>query len=262
MTFSFKPEGALKIESGKPDRCEFYNVSQDDMLETSSPRPNPAPINGNREIFKAWFQKADAVISLILSHLDTALSLKPGTLSSRQKQSDISGTALRLLKYRPQPPDDRRTSLLGHTDIGTMTILFAILGGLQILPPGLENADENWRYVKPQPGCAIVNLGDAMVHFSGGVLRSNMHRVTYAPGEQAQFDRYSIAYLVRPQPGVTMQNLIEEKLGETTGTVGQKGGEAGELSYKEWEMKKAVAIQSGRNIMQSQGGRKLVQLAA
>ena len=99
-----------------------------------------------------------------------------------------------------------------------------------------------------------------MVHLSGGVLRSNMHRITYVPGEQAQFDRYSMAYLVRPQPEVLMRNLIEQKSGESGGTDVQKGEGASELSYKEWELQKAVAIQSGRDVMQSHGGRKPVQI--
>lgn len=30
---------------------------------------------------------------------------------------------------------------------------------------------------KPLPGHAICNLGDAMFFFSGGILRSNIHRV-------------------------------------------------------------------------------------
>lgn len=37
-----------------------------------------------------------------------------------------------------------------------------------------------------------------MVEWSGGILCSNMRRVTYAPGEQGDVTRYSVAYLVRP----------------------------------------------------------------
>ena len=37
-------------------------------------------------------------------------------------------------------------------------------------------------------GHAIVNLGDAMVNFTNGLLRSNIHRVVSPPGEQAGGD--------------------------------------------------------------------------
>lgn len=67
------------------------------------------------------------------------------------------------------------------------------LGGLQVLPPG----SSTWYYVKvmylrrtctrqsltstlqPIPGHAICNIGDALNIFSGGILRSNIHRVVY-----------------------------------------------------------------------------------
>ena len=34
-------------------------------------------------------------------------------------------------------------------------------------------------YEQPIPGHAICNIGDAMTIFSGGILRSNLHRVVY-----------------------------------------------------------------------------------
>ena len=65
------------------------------------------------------------------------------------------------------------------------------LGGLQVLPPG----SDKWFYIKvralphvlflsadvhmpkPLPGHAICNIGDSLNIFSGGILRSNIHRV-------------------------------------------------------------------------------------
>ena len=157
--------------------------------------------------------RAYSVIKVILSHLESHLDLPPGTLTSLQPQTKISGTTVRLLRYMPQPVEDRRTSLLGHTDIGSVTLLFNVLGGLQVLPAGLDNIEENWRYVRPQPGCAIVNLGDAMVQWSAGVLRSNLHRVTYAPGEQAGTPRYSVACLTRPEASVSTKRLGDSDTG-------------------------------------------------
>ena len=46
-----------------------------------------------------------------------------------------------------------------------------------------------------------------MAEWSSGLPRSDLHRVLYAPGQQAESTRYSIAHLVRPQPAVLMEPL-------------------------------------------------------
>ena len=251
---SYKRAGFGKIESGRPDRYEFYNSGQDDMLGNLPPRANPAPIENNRAIIKSYMLKVHAIVRVILSHLDTHLRLPPGTLASLQRQNHISGSHLRMLKYAPQPDGDRRTSLLGHTDIGTVTVLFSALGGLQVLPAGCDNSEENWRYVRPEPGCAIVNLGDAMVEWSAGILRSNLHRVTFAPGAQATCDRYSLAYFVRPEGRVSMQRLAR---GGSLIPGLQTGEEELDCTATEWESRKATAIVSGRDMARSRGGREI-----
>ncbi len=91
-----------------------------------------------------------------------------------------------------------------HTDFGSLTLLFNRLAGLQILPPG---KDAQWVYVRPLPGHAIVNLGDAMVKFTNGLLRSNIHRVVSPPGEQAGCTRYSLVYFARAEDDVLLRRL-------------------------------------------------------
>jgi isopenicillin N synthase-like dioxygenase len=62
-----------------------------------------------------------------------------------------------------------------HTHYGSVAMLFNRLGGHHVLPPG---RDAQWCCVKPLPGHAIIELGDAMVKFTNRLLRSNIHRVT------------------------------------------------------------------------------------
>lgn len=123
----------------------------------------------------------------------------------------------------PQPQGDRRTNLLAHTNFSSVALLWTILGGLQILAPAYEdesnmNTSTPWKFVRPQPGCGVVNMGDEMVHFLEGVVRSNLHRVAYAPGEQAFMDRFCIAYFAGPEDEVVLESLAyagkkgEEKL--------------------------------------------------
>ena len=80
------------------------------------------------------------------------------------------------------------------------------LGGLQVLPPG----SSEWMYVRPLPGHAICNVGDALTLFSGGVLRSNLHRVVPPPGAQAAHARWSLVYFTRPANDVRLRALVDE----------------------------------------------------
>lgn len=67
-----------------------------------------------------------------------------------------------------------------------------------------------WKYVKPQPGCAIINLGDALVKLVGDQLYSGVHRVVGPPGEQAQSPRHSVVYFSRPNGDIKLKNLLDE----------------------------------------------------
>jgi isopenicillin N synthase-like dioxygenase len=84
-------------------------------------------------------------------------------------------------------------------------MLFTVLGGLQILPEGKDSENDEWLWVKPAPQCAIVNLGDAMVRFTNGLFKSPLNRVAYAPGDQAQLTRCSLAYFTRPEDSCLMK---------------------------------------------------------
>lgn len=162
---------------------------------------------------------------------------------------------VRFIKADASPgAADLRTSMIHHTDFGTVTLLANVLGGLQILAPGKKAADEGaWLYVCPRPGCLVVNLGDAMVQWTGGALRSNVHRINYAPGEQRFRERYSLALLVRPEKEASMRRLVG--LGEAIDTKAEDGED---LKAWEWEVKKAMALKRENAVVQSTGGKRLV----
>jgi isopenicillin N synthase-like dioxygenase len=224
-------------------------------------RDNPSCIEANRADIKTYMEQAHKVVELICDHLDVQLHLPKGTLARLQPLHVPSGSALRMLRYLPQPEEDLRTSLVGHTDIGTLTILFNALGGLQLLPPGADATDNSsWVWVHPQPGCAIINLGDAMVEWTAGILRSNMHRVTFGPGAQSKTIRYSLAYLVRPFGDAPMKRLsggqsLVPPIGEDE--------EENLMNSRDWEIHRAIAIRAGKDNARSRGGREInVSVAA
>jgi isopenicillin N synthase-like dioxygenase len=143
-----------------------------------------------------------------------------------------SGDHIRFIRSPPQPPQDLSTSMGAHTDFGSLTLLFNRLGGLQVLLPGTNK----FSYVRPLPGHAIINLGDALVKFSGGVLRSNIHRVVAPPGAQAKATRESLVYFMRPGNEILLVRLPGGILPEL------KEGETEErVSSWEWIRDKAMS---------------------
>jgi isopenicillin N synthase-like dioxygenase len=82
-----------------------------------------------------------------------------------------------------------------HTDFDSIIVLFNQLSGLQVLNPTLTSGSmEN-----PQPGCAIINLGEAIVKLVGNRLYSGVHRVVGPPGDQAKYLRHSVVYFSGPE---------------------------------------------------------------
>lgn len=54
-----------------------------------------------------------------------------------------------------------------RTDFGSMTVLFNKLSSLLILNP---QSKEEWKYVKPEPGCTVISLGVTLVKLANGRL--------------------------------------------------------------------------------------------
>lgn len=165
---------------------------------------------------------------------------------SLHKLNAISGDQIRFVKAPPQEQSLKGVALGEHTDFGSVTVLFNRLGGLQVrlpdyisaIPPSSNETasatesklcENSWAYVRPLPGHCIVNLGDALVKFSDGKLRSNIHRVVAPPGDQGSVIRYSLVYFCRPEDDVKLRALVE-------------GGEAEDegVSAKEWILRRAL----------------------
>lgn len=217
-------------------------------MGTAPLQPLPPLVHGHLALFTSFLKHGQSLLTAICSALEAQLFLPEGILMSSQTPTKLSGTVIRLIKALASPQaEDLRTSMIHHTDFGTITLLANVIGGLQILTPGGSATDEGaWRWVRPQPGCLIVNLGDAMVQWTGGILRSNVHRIRYPPGQQRYVDRYSLAILFRPEREASMRDKTG---GDAAGDV-----EDGNLTAWEWEVKKAMALARGDAVVQSKGG--------
>lgn len=231
-----KPLGLTKTETNKADRFEAFNLGTDGLIDNNNLQPLPPVLSSQLPLLKSFFSHGQAIVSVVATILATQLGLPADTFTSMMQPTKRSGTLIRFLKsHASLSEEDIRTSMVGHTDYGSITLLANVIGGLQILT-GTDPYDRDaWSWVKPKPGCLIVNMGDAMVQWTGGLLRSNMHRVSYAPGSQRLVDRYSVALLMRPERDAAMKRLVGE---------GGDDGPDSDLTAWEWEMKKATAIKN------------------
>jgi isopenicillin N synthase-like dioxygenase len=208
-------------------------MSKDDMLSISPPIPAPAVINYRRADLLSYIHTNFEILDVLFKSLSRSLHLPPSTFSDMHRLSASSGCHVRFISAPPREITDSAAALGEHTDFGSLTILMNRLGGLQVQLP--ESGD--WVYVRPIPGCAIVNLGDAMVKFTGGMLRSNLHRVVSPPGLQASETRYSLVYFSRPEHDVTLRRLkgglVDEQI--VSGEEAEEG-----VKSKDWLLRRAM----------------------
>ncbi|KAI9711800.1 MAG: hypothetical protein M1820_001945 [Bogoriella megaspora] len=237
--FGYKPPGQVAAADPhkRKDVGEFLNISKDDIFQNCGCRniPYPSLLTSQTPLFRSFMSTAHSLGLTILTLLASHLSIPPSALLNKHRINELSGDHVRMTWAPGSPSSVPITSLSEaeldittppHTDFGSVTFLFNWLGGLQI-----ENAaTKEWQWVRPLPGHAIVNLGDAMVEFSGGKVRSGKHRVVAAPGEQSRAERLSLVYFVRPEDEVFLEDLTAEV------EEGQKSGQ------EEWKQAKTTGV--------------------
>ncbi|KAI8938300.1 hypothetical protein NX059_005953 [Plenodomus lindquistii] len=252
--YGYKGYGEGVIDKqGTKDRNEFYNISKDDILAISPPLPAPAILNPHRPLYASFARSSHSLCMLITSLISTRLPLTHSTraaggLPALHRLHAVSGDQIRFVKAPPQEPSLTGVALGEHTDFGSVTVLFNRLGGLQVRlprsiapeparsvsPPAssveMKLCEDGWTYVRPLPGHCIINLGDALVKFSNGRVRSNVHRVVAPPGAQAGTERYSAVYFCRPEDSVVLRGLVEG--------CGEEEGEG--VTAKEWILRRAM----------------------
>lgn len=198
-------------ETGSPDNIEFMDIAKDDILAWPKRilRSYPHTVNDLtiESTLKPYLLKSLDLCFTAFNIFDDKLGLPAGRLVQNHTGDNISRSEIRCIRCLPRPEVPAHKLSLGvHTDFGSMTILHPRLGGLQVLPPG----STEWLYVKPVPGYIICNLGDAMAIWSGGILRSNQHRVVNPPKEQASLVRWSLGYFTRPNDNCILAPLVNE----------------------------------------------------
>ncbi|KAF5352831.1 hypothetical protein D9756_006287 [Leucocoprinus leucothites] len=232
----YKAAGANAVDAtGEKDTVEFINVSKDDALRWPSHTSNrryPEPIERQMDtVVRPFVQKSLEVNRTVLSIFNDKLGLPEGALLNQHPMDEQSGCEARIIKNPPMPHNAQKRAIGAHTDFGSLSFLHNRLGGLQVLAPG----SDDWQYVKPIPNHAICNIGDALSVFSGGILRSNMHRVLPPPGEQSAYERWSLVFFTRPGNSKVLRALVESSpiIATSVKSKPEKSFETG-VTAKEW----------------------------
>lgn len=198
----------------------------------------PEVLTSKQPLFARYVTAAHTIGLHIMTDLIRKLGADPAEITSRHQLSLPAGDHIRMTRGPPRDdPTLPEIQTPSHTDFGTITLLMNWLGGLQVwstssrtlgnLEP--DDSEGQWLWVQPKPGCAIINLGDAAVKFSNGVLCSGRHRVVPAPGEQGLWPRYSIVYFVRPNDDCVLRTLEGEGIPKPQDAEAKE-----EVNAKEW----------------------------
>lgn len=212
-------------------------MRKDDFVGNADPLPCHPLVKQNWDVLTSYVYHCREVIDILITHLEKHLQLPTGTLANLHRITERSGDHVRFNQSAVQPFSEERAAMGEHTDFGTLTVLMNWLGGLQIrLPDSGE-----WVYVKPIPSSAVVNLGDALVKFTAGILRSNVHRVVPPPPPQDGVLRHSLVYFSRPEDKVVLKRLK----GGLVDQQPQSQDEGPEMTAQEWTWHRSVGNLKG-----------------
>ena len=126
-------------------------------VHSDFPFASPSLLTQRLPCLATFSTQTQEILALLLSSLSSSLNLSPSaSLTELHRSNAHSLDILRLLHYLPQPPYETGVPQAAHTDLGSLTLLFSDLPGLQISLPG----SKDWAFVVPRPDCAIVNVGD------------------------------------------------------------------------------------------------------
>ncbi|KAF2468947.1 Clavaminate synthase-like protein [Lindgomyces ingoldianus] len=210
---SLDPEGQ---KQGDPK--EAFNIAE----SNPSLQPLPSPLSSSSPLISRFQASCHTLCTNILALLGNALSIPSSHggatwFATRHDQTlGPSGTILRLLYYpsTTAPKDSQSIRAGAHSDYGSLTLLFRPPGnaGLEIL-----KGDGSWGPVpvNPYPSALssppiLVNIGDLLSFWTSGTLKSTIHRVAFAGGEE----RYSIAYFCHPRDEVKLEAVPSKLIDE------------------------------------------------
>ncbi|KIJ30337.1 hypothetical protein M422DRAFT_36625 [Sphaerobolus stellatus SS14] len=263
-SFGYKAAGANNVDEYglNLDTVEFINVARDDALNRPKiiHREYPPPTEERMPAIKNFIQASDAINRSLMDIMSDRLGIPREILRAKHDPTKTTPSESRVIRNPPRPMSPEEIAIGSHTDFGSLSLLHNILGGLQVLVPGTQT----WQYIKPLPGHAICNIGDSLAIYSGGVLRSNLHRVVPPPGEQGKYERWSLVYFLRPAFESVMEPLVQSPL--VAEAVKKKPVDIGNVTAGEWFSRRIknqrVANRTGPETWRASRGTEHIPTAA
>ncbi|KAI1432899.1 hypothetical protein GGR50DRAFT_553184 [Xylaria sp. CBS 124048] len=245
----YKIAGETVVDKASVDTAEFFNLGKDDMMapDDKMKKAWPQLILSSKPMIREYMTAAHTIGMAIVAILARKLGVDPVEFARRHRMTEESGDHVRLTRGPPREKEELpEIQTPSHTDFGTITILMNWLGGLQVWSESSRKAElrnhepdtpGEWLWVKPKRGCAIINLGDAAVKFTNGVLCSGRHRVVPAPGLQGKYPRFSVVYFVRPENSCIMKQMRGPGIPD-----GPEEGEEAGMDTREWIKHQVIGL--------------------
>ncbi|KAK3110344.1 hypothetical protein LTR53_015445 [Teratosphaeriaceae sp. CCFEE 6253] len=236
-------QGVEKLDPAtqkRPDVKEAFNMGE--PVHGTFQQPLPASLKPHAQTLLAFQARCLALCHQILRLVARALDIDEHWFTVRHSQPGNpapSSTVFRMLYYPHLANPDSGLDLRAgaHSDFGSLTLLFQQPGrpGLEIKTPSGD-----WAAVPVDPHESsseshalpiLVNIGDLLEDWTGGLLRSTVHRVIFSPptdGDGGGGDRYSMAYFCQPLDEALLEpvpsRLVQEHIRRTGGRSGARGG--------------------------------------
>ncbi|KAL0574773.1 hypothetical protein V5O48_007184 [Marasmius crinis-equi] len=146
-SFGDKAAGANAVNATDLlDTAEFINIAKDDgfVWPKTARRTYPSTVNKRmNSTVVPFIKKSSEINTMILNIFNDKLSPPAGELAKRHRPGNFSGSKARTIK-NPKGMPKGRMAIGAHTDFGSLSFLHNRLGGLQVLPPGIDE----WQYVR------------------------------------------------------------------------------------------------------------------
>ncbi|KAK0481267.1 hypothetical protein IW261DRAFT_1397135 [Armillaria novae-zelandiae] len=196
------------IDNGVQDQVEIYNLNRD-----ITKRQHPEALRPYLPEIEAFGKHNHFnVLHPILQLFARGLGLPENALVDIHNYSAVGETYVRFMKYYPRSAEDEEKAknvwLKGHTDFGTMTILYSQpVSALQIL-----TRDGQWKWVRHVDNALVINAGDMLEFFSGGLYHATIHRVVQPPKDQRQYTRLGVFYFCKPDDTTKLLPLVDNPI--------------------------------------------------
>ena len=173
-----------------PD-CETLEIAREDVRDSHS--AFPSSMQSRAKTLQYFITTSHQITLVLLTQLSKALDLPALLEAHSDKPNDCA------LKFESVPMEAclEDVPFSEHTDMGTLTLLFCPQYTTE-LPIRSEHGmrKDEWEFIEPRTGCAIVNVSDSLQRLTDGQLMSSLHRVGQPFAGAAE--RFCILYYLRP----------------------------------------------------------------